>query len=94
MSQNPEDKALYAAAVIGKDAEQFMQSELGQIMLGMAEQDAQEATDKLKTMIPWPARRVMRVQNDIAKAESFPQYLMELYERGKQALHQLETRDE
>lgn len=81
---------LFATAILGKDAETFLKSDLGRTILGMAEQDAQEATEKLKTMFPWPARRVLKVQADIARAESLKQYITELYVRGQQALQQLE----
>jgi hypothetical protein len=90
MTEDAERQSLYAEAILGKDAEQFIHSTLGQTMIGMAEQDAMEATQKLKTMLPWPARRVLKVQSDIARAESFGAYLRELYVRGEQALQQLE----
>jgi hypothetical protein len=88
-----EKQALYATAILGKDAEQFIHSDLGRAMIGFAEQDVAEATEKLKKMIPWPARRVLKVQSEIAVAESFTAYLSELYTRGQQALQQLEEPD-
>ena len=89
-----EKAPLYAAAIIGKDAEQFMQSDLGQTILGMALQEAEEATSKLKQTSPWRKRRIQQLQNEIYRAESFGAWLQELCTAGQQALHQLEEDEE
>jgi hypothetical protein len=91
---DPETAALIADGIIGKDAEQFIKSELGQTMIGMAEQDASDAMQKLKGVLPWRRRAIQRLQNEIALSERFQSYLQELYVRGQQAIDQLEAREE
>jgi hypothetical protein len=94
MSQpDAETAALYAASILGKDAEQFLRSDLGRTLIGMAEQDAEEATESLKRVWPWRQRKIQQLQNQIWRAESFKGWLRELVIQGEQALQQLEDRE-
>lgn len=86
----PELRGLYAAAAIGKDAEEFVRSELGRTVLGMAKQDAAEAMNDLKKTSPFMFWKVQRLQNEIRIAEQFEKWLVEIITEGAQALHQLE----
>lgn len=83
-------RELRATAVIGADAEEFLASDLGRMLLSMAEQEAQEATEKLKQTLPWRWRRISYLQNEIKRAESFKGWLIELIVSGRQAVETLE----
>jgi hypothetical protein len=77
---------LIAEAEIGDEAKNFLESDLGKCVLGMAQQDAEAATAKLKTVDPEDAKAVRSLQNEIWKAETFGAYVAELFTRGENAL--------
>ena len=81
---------LFAEAMLGKDAEEFIQSEIGQFLIGCAEQEIAEASEQLKRVHPWRTRRIRELQNQVWRAESFQTWLAELVMRGKQALQSIE----
>ena len=85
---------LFAEAIIGKDAEEFITSDIGQYMLGAAEQEAQDAYAALKTVFPWRRRKIQELQNRIWRAESFKVWLAELVTSGKQAMDALDGQPE
>ena len=84
------DQELLAEAMIGKDAEDFIESDIGRYIIGCAEQEAKEAMDQLKTVWPWRRRKIQELQNKIYRAESIQSWLAELVVTGKQALQQLD----
>lgn len=92
--QNAEERALYAAAVIGKDAEQFLKSDLGRTIIGMNRQDARAAMEKLKGVSPFRFWTVQALQNEIEVCEKFERHLVEVMNEGAQALQQLEQQHE
>lgn len=81
---------LYAEAMLGRDVEDFVNSDIGKYVIGCAEQEAQEAMEQLKRCHPWRRRRITELQNKIWRAESVQSWLAELVIKGKQALTQLE----
>ena len=83
-------KELFAEAILGKDAEEFINSEIGQYLVGCAEQEIVEATEQLKRVHPWRTRRIRELQNQVWRAESVQSWLAELVVRGRQALQSLE----
>lgn len=87
-------QTLIAEAMLGKDAEEFINSELGQYMLGAAEQEAQSAYEALKTVLPWRRRKIQELQNRIWRAEKFKEWLSELVTAGKQAMDALDGKPE
>lgn len=84
-------RAYYAEAVLGKDAEDFLASELGRIMLARAEEEEREALEALAGVSPWRRRRIADLQARLWRARSFKQWLGELVITGRQALQYLET---
>lgn len=82
---SPEAKTLYSEAMLGTDARDFLFSDLGRCMVGLAHQDRDEAQEKLKRTLPWRWRRIQQLQNEIVLAERFVFYLRDLFVRGKQA---------
>ena len=85
-----ETQELFATAKIGDDAEDFLKSDLGRMLVSMAEQEAAEATEKLKNTLPWRWRRISQLQAQIKRAESFQAWIAELIISGRQALETLE----
>jgi hypothetical protein len=89
----PYDPALLAEGVLGKDAEEWLNTELGKTVLGLAELEAQEALQELKTVKPWRWLRIRELQNTVWRAESFQSYLSQLIIRGRQAILSMEQMD-
>lgn len=84
------NEELYAEAMFGKDAEEFITSDIGRYLIGCAEQEAQEAADQLKRVLPWRRRKITELQNKIWRAESIQSWLAEIVIKGKQAVQQLD----
>lgn len=88
-----EKDLLYAQAVLGQDAQEFIRSELGRAMLGIAEQEAQEATEALKTVSSWRRRKIQDLQAKIWRADSFKLWLLQLAHAGESAEQALAAQD-
>lgn len=88
------NEVLWAEAVLGKDAEDFLKSELGRYLLGRAEQEERDAIDKLATVSSWRRNRIRELQAHIWRARSVRGWLLELIQSGKQAEMQLEESQE
>lgn len=74
-----------AEAILGRDAEDFVRSELGQYILARAKREKQEAQDKLNKTFPWRRRRIQELQNEIWRAESLEAWICELIMDGRNA---------
>jgi fumarate hydratase class II len=77
---------LVAAAELGDEAKRFLESDLGRCILGIAKQEAELANDKYKAVDPEDAKAIRAIQNEVWRAESFEQWLLELFSRGENAL--------
>ena len=80
---------LFAEAVLGKDAEEFLGSEIGRYILGRAEQEEKEAIDALAVVSSWRRNRIRELQAQVWRARSVKQWLGELIQAGHQAQMQL-----
>lgn len=78
---------LVAEAEIGDEAKRFLESDLGKTILGMAQQEVDAAFVKFRMVDPGDKETVRAIQNEIWRAESFVQWLKELFDRGEAALH-------
>lgn len=76
---------LFAEAILGRDAEEFLNTELGKYLIGRARREKQEAQEKLNTTSPWRRRRIQDLQNEIWRAESFEAWLAEIIMDGRNA---------
>jgi hypothetical protein len=83
-------QTLWAEAMIGKDAEEFLSGDLGRYMLGRAEEEETEAMEALAKVSPWRRSRISQLQAQLWRARSFKAWLAELITAGRQALEQLE----
>lgn len=94
IAMDTEERRLYAEAVLGKDAEQFFQTELGQYVLGRSMQESEEVTAELKVTAPEDTNKVRELQNQIQVCEKTLIWLNQAIIEGKQAKAQLELKDE
>ena len=83
--------ALWAEAVLGKDAEEFFASELGKYLAGCAAQEEQEAFEALANADASEYKQIVMLQNRVWRARAFMGWLQELVVAGKQAASALES---
>jgi hypothetical protein len=84
---------LMAEAVLGRDAEEFLNTELGRYILGRCEQEIAEAQDQLSSVSPWRRRRIQQLQNEVWRAQSMKAWLGELITNGRSAEASLEEQE-
>lgn len=86
-----ETRTLYAEAILGKDAEEFLNGDLGRYMLARAEEEEREAIEALATVWSWRRKRIADLQAKMWRARSFKGWLVEMITAGHQAVQQLEN---
>jgi len=74
-----------AEAILGRDAEDFLRSEIGRYVIGRCEQERSEALSALATVSPWRRNRIRQLQSQVWRAESVKGWLVELVTAGRQA---------
>lgn len=77
---------LKAQVIIGDDAETFISSELGRTLVGMAEQDVKSAMIEFESCDLTDSKAIAKIQQDLRVARKFEAYLVELIQRGREAL--------
>jgi hypothetical protein len=87
------DDVLLAEAVLGRDAEDFLRSELGRFILGRCDVEISDAQHKLSRVSAWRRRRIQELQNEIWRAESLKGWFAELIQNGRAAEAALNGRD-
>jgi hypothetical protein len=78
-------EVLWAEAVLGKDAQEFLESDIGRYLIGRCDQEIAEAQERLNTVSAWRRRRIVQLQNEIWRAQSVKVWLVELVQAGAQA---------
>lgn len=81
---------LVAEAILGKDAEEFLNTELGRYLVGRAEQEAADAMHQLKSVYSWRRKKIQELQNKVWRAESVQQWIADLIISGRQAMETLD----
>ena len=87
---------LLNAAVIGEQARQFLQTDLGDYLLKRAQAQIDSATHDLKRASPnwiWGRKKIERLQSQIAVAENTIHWLAEAITEGDAATKILEDRN-
>ena len=84
---------LLAEAVIGRDAEEFLASDLGRMMVARAEEEYTDALEALRRVNPTDVEAITSLQNKAWRAESFRGWLAEIIITGKQALETLDAQE-
>ena len=81
-----DEDALSAEAILGDEAKRFLEGDLGRYMRGVADQEVEKAILELEEVDPGDAKKVREIQNRIWRARNFPAWLVELVQRGEEAL--------
>src|SRR3990167_4936965 len=92
IEQEPDGRLLLAETDLGEDAAQFMRSDLGRYVIGRVNIELAELNAKLKRTFPLRWRRIMKLQNEIWRRETFKTYLLEAIQSGRSALAELSQR--
>jgi hypothetical protein len=93
-SLSPQTFGMVAEADMGRQAREFLSSDIGRYLLGCAQQEHQEAVEKLKRVAFWRVRKVRELQNQAWRAESFMLWMRDLLIRGRAAEGALVEREE
>ena len=89
MPLDPEDPVV-RTATLGKQVEDFLNTDIGKYLIGRAEEESQQALDKLKVVSPWRRTRIRDLQAQVWRAESFQQWLGNAIVEGQHALEMLQ----
>lgn len=76
---------LIAEAELGEEARQFLESNIGKTVVGMAEQDVDLARIRLGEVDPDDKKLITALQNEIKLGIRFKQYVIQLFNEGEQA---------
>lgn len=77
---------LIAAAELGEEARQFLASDLGRLILGLADQEVELAKEELLKVDPTDIAAVQRIQAKAALAGKFKGWLVGILQDGEQSL--------
>lgn len=78
-------ETLWAEAALGRDAREFLASDLGRYIVGRCQQEKDDALMALAHVSPWRRNRIRQLQNEVWRAESVPKWMFELVDAGQQA---------
>ena len=78
-------------AMLGRDAEEWLTTPMGQYVIGCCEQEIAAAQEKLAKVSPWRRRRITELQNEIWRAQAFKGWLAEMITAGRAAMHSLDS---
>lgn len=92
--ENTDVETLKAEAILGRDAEEFIVSELGKYIVARVDQEREAAVVNLLKTNAWRRRRIQELQNQIWRCDTFKSWLGDVVIRGKQAISVLEDADE
>lgn len=77
---------MIAEAFIGEEARKFIESDLGKVVLGIAEQQVLDAVSALEDVDPSDVKQIMVLQNKAKAGRQFKGWLIELINAGENAL--------
>lgn len=75
----------WRAAVFGKQVEDFLDSDIGQYLMQMANAEANDAMQKLRKVAPWRTRKIQQLQNQIKVCDSIVNWLSLAIKQGEAA---------
>jgi len=81
------------SAVLGKEAEEFLTSKLGQYLIERVDNEIEEARQLLETTSPWRRRKIQDLQARIWRAQSFKGWMAAMITDGRQSLELIEQSD-
>ena len=77
---------LIAAAELGEEARMFIESDLGKVMLGLADQQVLAALDAMEDVDPTDTEAIRKLQNKAKMGRQFRAWLYELLDDGQNAM--------
>ena len=77
-------------AVRGQVIENWLSSDIGVYITKSMENLRESAINSIKTVSPWRRKRILQLQNDIWRAETFGNLLAEAVMSGRVALEKIE----
>ena len=77
---------MIAEAFIGEEARKFIESDLGKVVLGIAEQQVLDAVSALEDVDPSDVKQIMVLQSKAKAGRQFKGWLIELINAGENAL--------
>lgn len=80
-----DNETLLAEAMLGKDAAEFLATDLGRYLIGCAQAEINEAQELLSNVSPWRRNRIRQLQNQIWRAKSVTRWLAEVISAGRSA---------
>lgn len=89
-----QSRILLSEADLGDEGDEFLHTNLGRTVLGMAMQEYAELVIQLQEVRWWQFGRLMDLQNRIRRVKMFPSYLQELILRGRHAKSALADAEE
>jgi len=77
-----ESRVRYADARVGMQVETFLRSEVGQYLIGRAEQQENDAIEALIALDSWHFLKIRKARNAIAVARSLREWLSDAVQAG------------
>lgn len=77
---------LMASALIGDEAKKFLESDLGKVIIGIADQEVDLAKEKLLDVDPDDIKAVRKLQHQAEFGIAFKSWLYNLLNEGEQAM--------
>jgi hypothetical protein len=90
MTELDEEDPNVQAAILGRQVEVFLDSDIGKYLVSRAENEAADALEQLKVISTWRKRRILELQNRIWVAEHFQEWLGQAFSEGIHALNIIE----
>ena len=88
------DPKIVATAVLGKEIEDFLRSDIGKYLISRANRVYTAAVDEFKRVDPTKTAEIIRIQADMWKADAFKAWIVEGIQEGLTALNFLDGRDD
>lgn len=81
-------------AVFGERVKLFLESDVGQYVIGRLETELDESVEQLKGVHPWRWRKISQIQERIRSFERFKIWMADAIIEGQQAMKILTGEDE
>jgi len=91
---NDQDIELIKLAVLGQEADEWWNSDLGQYVLERSLRESKSLTTKLKFHDPFDTEGIQKLQFDIQVAEKALVWIGQAIQEGRQAFQSLERQQE
>lgn len=88
--KDDDERALFTEARLGQEAIDFLNSPLGQLLQGRAEQNKEQAIEGLLIVSPYDQKEIQRLQNEAHIAGQFTRWIGESIQHGRYAEQQID----